>query len=76
MPLTTGVTKELEPHFLKLKAEEEKIRDELMAKRERLRKNLHQWDKVEREAKVAMLRSELTDESLAKVAGEVDGVGF
>lgn len=74
-PLTTGVTKELEPHFMKLKVEEEKIREELHAKRERLRKSLYQWNKVEREAKAALLKSELTEESLARVAGEAD-IGF
>lgn len=72
-PLTTGVTKELEPHYLKLRAEEEKIREELSNKRERLRRSLHQWNKVEREAKAAGLKSELSEEGLAKVAGEVGG---
>lgn len=39
-PLSTGVTKELEPHFRKLKEEEARLREEMRAKQEKLRKNL------------------------------------
>jgi hypothetical protein len=76
-PLTTGVTKDLEPHHRKLKEEEERIREEMKAKQEKLRRNLRLWDKLERETKAFELKSDLSESSLNKLAGEgVGGAAF
>lgn len=73
VPLHTGVLPELQSHFNQLKEEEEKIRQDVSIKQEKLRKSLALWDKLERESKVLELRSNLSEQSLAKVSG--DGVG-
>lgn len=76
-PLTTGVVKELEPHHRKLKDEEERVRDEIKARQERLRKSLRVWDKLERESKAFELKSDLSEKSLKNLAGEgLGGAAF
>ncbi|EOO00399.1 putative serine arginine repetitive matrix protein 1 protein [Phaeoacremonium minimum UCRPA7] len=76
-PLTTGVTKELEPHHRRLKEEEERIREESKAKEEKLRKSLRLWDKLERESKAFELKSDLSEKSLKNIAGEgMGGAAF
>lgn len=76
-PLVSGVTKELEPHFRKLKDEEEKIRDELRAKQEKLRKSLYTWNRLERESRSWELRSDLSERSMKNLAGEgMGGAAF
>uniref|UniRef100_L2FJQ2 Serine arginine repetitive matrix protein 1 n=1 Tax=Colletotrichum fructicola (strain Nara gc5) TaxID=1213859 RepID=L2FJQ2_COLFN len=40
LPTTTGITREIEPHYKKLKGEEEKARAELDAKQDKLRQSL------------------------------------
>ncbi|KAF7563101.1 hypothetical protein G7046_g1045 [Stylonectria norvegica] len=76
-PLLLGVTKEIEPHFRKLKEEEERLRDELQAKQERLRKSLYTWDRLEREARVWEIRSDLSEKSMKNLAGEgMGGAAF
>jgi len=72
-PLVLGVTKELEPHTRKLRDEEEKIREDLYAKQDRLTKSLQEWNKLDREAKIWHSRSELTEQNLKTISG--DGVG-
>lgn len=72
-PLSTGVIPQLLPHYRRLKEEEEQIREELAIKDEKLRKALRLWDKLERESKSFELKSELSEKSLKKIAGE--GVG-
>ncbi|KAI1499438.1 hypothetical protein F5X99DRAFT_411071 [Biscogniauxia marginata] len=75
--MSAGVLPELLPHTQRLKEEEEKIREEKYAKEEKLRKSLALWDKLEREAKVLELRTELSENSLKKFAGEgVGGAAF
>jgi len=68
LPLTTGVTKEIEPHYRKLKEEEEKMREEIRAKQEKLRKNMFNWEKVERETKSWTFKSELSEQAMRAMA--------
>ncbi|KAK4455563.1 hypothetical protein QBC34DRAFT_374394 [Podospora aff. communis PSN243] len=76
-PMTTGVVKELEMHHRKLKEEEERIREELKAKQDKLRKYLRNWDKMERESKAFELKSDLSEKSLNTLAGEgLGGASF
>lgn len=76
-PFTTGVTKDLEAHHRRLKEEEERIRSDLKVKDEKLRAALRIWDRLERESKAYELKSELSDQSLKKIAGEgVGGAAF
>lgn len=76
-PMTTGVVKELEIHHRKLKEEEERIRDDLKGKQEKLRKYLRNWDKMERESKAFELKSDLSEKSLNTLAGEgLGGAAF
>lgn len=76
-PLLLGVTKEIEPHYRKLKDEEEKLRDELHAKQERLRKALYTWDRLERESRAWEMRSDLSEKSMKNLAGEgMGGAAF
>lgn len=77
VPQTTGVVKELEIHHRKLKEEEERIRDDLKTKQEKLRKYLRNWDKLERESKAFELKSDLSEKSLQNLAGEgLGGAAF
>ena len=76
-PLTLGVTRELEPHYRKLRDEEEKMRDELRVKQERLRKSLYTWNRLERESRAWELRSDLSEKSMKNLAGEgIGGAAF
>ncbi|KAK0626113.1 hypothetical protein B0T14DRAFT_422061 [Immersiella caudata] len=72
-PMTTGVAKEFEMHHRKLKEDEERIREELNTKQEKLRKYLRNWEKMERESKAFELKSDLSEKSLNTLAG--DGLG-
>lgn len=71
--ISLGVIKELEPHFLKLKEDEERQREELRIKEQQLRKSLEMWDKMERESKSWELKSDLSEKSLQALAGEPGG---
>lgn len=76
-PFTTGVTKDLEAHHRRLKEEEERIRDGLKLKDEELRGKLRMWDRLERESEAYKFKSELSEQSLQKIAGEgVGGAAF
>ncbi|KAF5233658.1 hypothetical protein FANTH_12457 [Fusarium anthophilum] len=76
-PLALGVTRELEPHYRKLKDEEEKLRDELHAKQERLRKSLYTWNRLERDSRAWEMRSDLSEKSMKNLAGEgMGGAAF
>lgn len=76
-PLALGVTRELEPHYRKLKDEEEKLRDELHAKQERLRKSLYTWNRLERDSRAWEMRSDLSEKSMKSLAGEgMGGAAF
>ena len=76
-PMLLGVTREIEPHYRKLKDEEEKLRDDLYAKQERLRKALYNWDRLERESKAWEMRSDLSEKSMKNLAGEgMGGAAF
>ncbi|KAH7241717.1 hypothetical protein BKA59DRAFT_494204 [Fusarium tricinctum] len=76
-PIAIGVTRELEPHFRKLKDEEEKLRDELHAKQERLRKSLYTWNRLERDSRAWEMRSDLSEKSMKNLAGEgMGGAAF
>ena len=77
VPLSTGVTKDLEATHRKHKEEEERAREALKATEERLRKNLRVWGKLERESKNFELRSDLSERSLKNLAGEgLGGAAF
>jgi len=76
-PLVTGIIKELEPHHRRLKEEEERLRVDVDLKREKLRKQLRSWDKLERESKAFELKSDLSEKSLKNIAGEgMGGAAF
>ncbi|PHH81131.1 hypothetical protein CDD80_2116 [Ophiocordyceps camponoti-rufipedis] len=76
-PMALGVTRELEPHYRKLRDEEEKLRDELRSKQERLRRSLYVWDKLERDSRAWELRSDLSEKSMKNLAGEgMGGAAF
>ena len=76
-PMHLGVTRDLEPGFRKLQEEEEKLRDELRMKEERLRKSLYNWNRMDRESKAWALRSELSEKSMKNLAGEgMGGASF
>lgn len=76
-PIALGVTRELEPHYRKLKDEEEKVRDELHAKQERLRKSLYTWNRLERDSRAWEMRSDLSEKSMKNLAGEgMGGAAF
>ncbi|KAM0246407.1 hypothetical protein ACHAP5_004720 [Fusarium lateritium] len=76
-PIAIGVTRELEPHYRKLKDEEEKLRDELHAKQERLRKSLYTWNRLERDSRAWEMRSDLSEKSMKNLAGEgMGGAAF
>lgn len=74
-PLATGVTRDLEAHHRRLKEEEERIREELRAKDEKLRRSLRMWERLERESKAFELKSDLSERSLKTIAGEGLGGG-
>ncbi|EKJ78312.1 hypothetical protein FPSE_01498 [Fusarium pseudograminearum CS3096] len=76
-PISMGVTRELEPHYRKLKDEEEKVRDELHAKQERLRKSIYTWNRLERDSRAWEMRSDLSEKSMKNLAGEgMGGAAF
>ncbi|KAF5019622.1 hypothetical protein F66182_8368 [Fusarium sp. NRRL 66182] len=76
-PLAIGVTRELEPHYRKLRDEEEKLRDELYAKQERLCKSLYTWNRLERDSRAWEIRSDLSEKSMKNLAGEgMGGAAF
>lgn len=68
--LATGVTKDLEAHHRRLKEDEERIRANLAISGAKARAALRQWEAFERESKALKLKSELSGQSLAKIAGE------
>ncbi|KND92535.1 hypothetical protein TOPH_02618 [Tolypocladium ophioglossoides CBS 100239] len=76
-PLALGVTRELEPHYRKLRDEEDKLRDDLRAKQEKVRKSLYVWDRLERDSRAWELRSDLSEKSMKNLAGEgMGGAAF
>lgn len=54
----------------KLREEEEKLREELRVRQERLSKSLHAWNKANREAKLAQLRNDLTESNLLNMTND------
>lgn len=75
--ITEGVLPELMPHYKQLKTEEEKIRQEIDAKNDKLRANLAQWEKGQREAELLQLKSTLAEQALAKSSGDgISGAAF
>ncbi len=77
LPMVLGVLRDVEPHYRKLRDEEEKIREELRAKQERLRKSLSLWGRLERDAAAWELRSDLSEKSMKNLAGEgMGGAAF
>lgn len=75
VPMSLGVTRELEPHYKKLKAEEEKIRAELEIKQDKLRQGLAAWDKLELEAKAWKMRVDFNEQSMNAPTGDALGGG-
>ena len=57
----------------KLQEEAEKLRRQIEEKETRKRKGLREWDRLSREVEVAGLRTQLAEESLRKLSGEVEG---
>jgi hypothetical protein len=76
-PLALGVTRDLEAHYRKLRDEEEKMREDLRVKQERVRKSLYTWDRLERDSRAWELRSDLSEKSMKNLAGEgIGGAAF
>lgn len=76
-PLLIGVTKEIEPHYRKLRDEEEKLREELRLKQERLRRSFYAWNRLDRDARAWEMRSDLSEKSMKNLAGEgIGGAAF
>ncbi|KXX80666.1 hypothetical protein MMYC01_202118 [Madurella mycetomatis] len=68
---------EMDPHHRKLREEEERLREELKIKQDKLRKSLRMWDRLERESKGFELKSDLSERSLENIAGEgLGGAAF
>lgn len=76
LPISLGVTRDLEPHYKKLKAEEEKLRAELDAKQDRLRQGLFVWDKLELESKAWKTRVDFNEQSMKGSAEGLGGAAF
>lgn len=75
--VTLGVTRDLEAHSRKLKDEEEKLREEVKGKQDRLRRSLYMWQRLERDARAWELRSDLSERSMKILAGEgIGGAAF
>jgi hypothetical protein len=73
----SGIPKDLEMRLKKTEEETERLREELRAKEEKLRKSLKTWDKLERDSKAMGLRSELSERHVRVLAGEgVGGAAF
>ncbi|KAL2135852.1 hypothetical protein VTI74DRAFT_6615 [Chaetomium olivicolor] len=73
----TAMPIEMDPQHRRLREEEERFREELRIKQEKLRKSLRHWDKLERESKGFELKSELSEKCLENLAGEgVGGAAF
>lgn len=74
---TAAAPYELDMHHRKMREEEERVREELRAKQDKLRKSLRVWDRLERESRGFELKSELSERSLGNIAGEgAKGVGY
>lgn len=72
-----GISRDVEPHYKKLKEEEEKLRDEFRIRHERLRRTLYSWEKLELEAKAWEMRADLSEKSMKNLAGEgLGGAAF
>ena len=65
----------MDPHHRKLREEEERHREDLRAKQEKLRKTLRVWERLERESKGFELKSDLSERSLKNLSGEGGGGG-
>lgn len=76
-PLVSGVTRDLDAHYRKLRDEEDKMREDLRAKSDRLRKSLYLWDRLGRESRAWEMRSDLSERSMKNLAGEgMGGAAF
>nr|CDP27024.1 Putative protein of unknown function [Podospora anserina S mat+] len=67
---------EKDPHYRKMKEDEERLREELKVRQEKLRKSMRVWDRMERESKGCELKSELSERSLRGLSGEGQGGAF
>ncbi|KAI0900356.1 hypothetical protein F4806DRAFT_491245 [Annulohypoxylon nitens] len=76
LAISLGVLPELVDRTIALREEEEKLRAEKYVKEEKLRKNLAQWNRWEREATILDLRLELSERLMKKLAGEGSGGAF
>jgi len=57
----------------KLEEDAERLRKLVDEKQVRKRRGLREWERLERESRVAGLRSELAEDSVARISGEVGG---
>jgi hypothetical protein len=71
--LTSGVLPELQAHTDQLLEEETRIRADRDAKRDRMRRDLAEWEAGQRELEMMRLKTDLAEQSLNRVLG--DGVG-
>ncbi|OBT59793.1 hypothetical protein VE03_10702 [Pseudogymnoascus sp. 23342-1-I1] len=72
-PTYSPVPKELEARIRKTDEDLERMREDLNAKEEKLRKGLAQWDRLARESASMGLKAELSERHVRMLAGE--GVG-
>lgn len=77
LPATLGVTRDLEPHYRKLKAEEERIRADLDLNQDKLRQGLAAWDKLELEAKAWKTRVDFNEQAMnGLLSDDLGGAAF
>lgn len=68
-----GVTPALQPHYRKLKEEEEKIRANLAKSEIKVRAALREWERLDRESEMWHIKSEASAQSLQKLIDDDGG---
>lgn len=71
--LSSGVLPELQAHTDQLLEEEAKIRADRDIRRDKLRRDMAEWEAGQRELEIMRLKTDLAEQSLNRVLG--DGVG-
>lgn len=75
-PTMTGVTPDVAARLKKRQEEEVVLRADYNAKQEKLRQDLKEWERLERESAAMALRSELSEGHVRMLAGETGGAAF
>jgi hypothetical protein len=76
-PTASGIPADVATRLNRKEEEAEVLRQDLEAKREKLRLNLKTWDKLSRESASMALKTELSERHVRMLAGEgVGGAAF